>query len=65
MNREVTAVDKNPNECVCGYVGEDRADLETHIAAQAVDGDRDHGHRWIIGYGGVTAKKPSAGTDPA
>jgi len=51
---------RNPNECVCGYVGEDAGDLAAHIATQAVNGDRDHGHKWITGYGGVTAKKPSA-----
>jgi len=63
MNREVTAMDRNPNECVCGYVGEDRADLETHIGVKAAAGERDHGHKWITGSGGVTAKKPTASGD--
>jgi len=50
---------KNPHECVCGFVGEAAADLETHIGAEAARGDRQHGHKWITGSGGIVAKKPA------
>jgi hypothetical protein len=52
---------RNPNECVCGFVGQDAADLETHIGAEAAQGDREHGHKWITGSGGIVAPKPAAG----